>query len=42
MLEDFFLNKSGDSDGIVGELLKYGGSGMANFLEQLFSGRYFP
>ena len=25
------------SDGIVGELLKYGGSGMVDLLEQLFS-----
>ena len=30
-------NKTGGSDGIAGELLKYGGSGMINFLEQLFS-----
>ena len=27
----------GGSDGIVGELLKYGGSGMVDLLEQLFS-----
>ena len=30
-------NKTGGSDGIVGELLKYGGSGMVNLLHQLFS-----
>ena len=30
-------NKTGGSDGIVGELLKYDGSGMADLLEQLFS-----
>ena len=30
-------NKTGGSDGIVGELLKYGGSGMVDLLEQLFS-----
>ena len=30
-------SKTGGSDGIVGELLKYGGSGMVNLLEQLFS-----
>ena len=30
-------SKIGDSDGIVNELLKYGGSGMVNLLEQLFS-----
>ena len=30
-------NKTGGSDGIVGELLKYGGSGMVDMLEQLFS-----
>ena len=29
--------KTGSSDGIVGELLKYGGSGMVDLLEQLFS-----
>ena len=28
---------TGGSDGIVGELLKYGGSGMVDLLEQLFS-----
>ena len=28
---------TGDSDGLVGELLKYGGSGMVCLLEQLFS-----
>ena len=27
----------GESDGLVGELLKYGGSGMVCLLEQLFS-----
>ena len=31
-------SKTGGSDGIVGELLKYGGSGMVDLLEQLFSG----
>ena len=30
-------NKTGGSDGIVVELLKYGGSGMVDLLEQLFS-----
>ena len=30
-------NKTGGSDGIVGKLLKYGGSGMEDLLEQLFS-----
>ena len=30
-------NKTGGSDGLVGELLKYGGSGMVYLLEQLFS-----
>ena len=30
-------NKTGGSDGLVGELLKYGGSGMVDLLEQLFS-----
>ena len=30
-------NKTGGIDGIVGELLKYGGSGMVDLLEQLFS-----
>ena len=30
-------NKTGGSDGIVGELLKYGGSGMVDLLEHLFS-----
>ena len=30
-------NKTGGSDGLVGELLKYGGSGMVCLLEQLFS-----
>ena len=32
-----FCLKTGGSDGIVGELLKYGGSGMVDLLEQLFS-----
>ena len=32
-------NKTGGSDGIVGELLKYGGSGMVDLLEQLFGRR---
>ena len=30
-------NKTGGNDGLVGELLKYGGSGMVSLLEQLFS-----
>ena len=30
-------SKIGGSDGIVGELLKYGGLGMVDLLEQLFS-----
>ena len=30
-------NKTGGSDGLVGELMKYGGSGMVNLLHQLFS-----
>ena len=30
-------SKTGGSDGLVGELLKYGGSGMEDLLEQLFS-----
>ena len=30
-------NKTGGSDGLAGELLKYGGSGMVCLLEQLFS-----
>ena len=29
-------NKTGGSDGLVGELLKYGGSGSVSMLEQLF------
>ena len=29
-------NKTGGSDVLVGELLKYGGSGMVSLLEQLF------
>ena len=29
-------NKIGGSDGLVGELLKYGGSGMIDLLQQLF------
>ena len=29
-------NKTGGSDGLVGELLKYGGVGMVNLLHQLF------
>ena len=29
-------NKTGGSDGLVGELLKYGGAGMVYLLEQLF------
>ena len=31
------LSKTGDSDRIVGKLLTYGGSGMVDLLEQLFS-----
>ena len=30
-------NKTGGSDGLVGELPKYGGSGMVDLLQQLFS-----
>ena len=30
-------NRTGGSDGLVGELLKYGGSGMVYLLEHLFS-----
>ena len=30
-------NKTGGSDGIVGELLKYGESGMVDLLEQLWA-----
>ena len=30
-------NKTGGSDGLVGELLKYDGLGMVNLLHQLFS-----
>ena len=30
-------NKTGGSDGLVGELLKYGGSGMIDLLQQLFA-----
>ena len=30
-------NKTGGSDGLVGELLKYGGSGMVELLQQLFT-----
>ena len=29
-------NKTGGSDGLVGELLKYGGGGMVDLLHQLF------
>ena len=32
-----YTKKTGGSDGLVGELLKYGGSGMVYLLEQLFS-----
>ena len=32
-------NKTGGSDGLVGELLKYGGSRMVSMLEQLFGMR---
>ena len=31
------ISKTGGSDGLVDELLKYGGSGMVYLLEQLFS-----
>ena len=30
-------SKTGGSDGLVGELLKYGGSGMIDLLQQLFA-----
>ena len=30
-------NKTGGSDGLVGELLKYGGSGMIDLFQQLFA-----
>ena len=30
-------NKTGGSDGLVVELLKYGGSGMIDLLQQLFA-----
>ena len=30
-------NKTGSSDGLVGELLKYGGSGMIHLLHKLFA-----
>ena len=30
-------NKTGGSDGLVGKLLKYGGSGMVDLLQLLFS-----
>ena len=33
----FKNNKTGSSDGLVGELLKYGGSGMIDLLQQLFA-----
>ena len=36
-IRKFKNNKTGGSDGIVGKLLKYGGSGMVHLLEQLFS-----
>ena len=36
-LKNLKNSKTGGSDGIVGELLKYGGSGMVDLLEQLFS-----
>ena len=32
-----FKNNNGGSDGLVGELLKYGGSGMVELLKQLFT-----
>ena len=32
-------NKTGGSDGLVGELLKYGGKGMVLLLEKLFGVR---
>ena len=31
------INNTGGSDGLVGELLKYGGEGMVILLEKLFS-----
>ena len=31
------INKTDGNDGIVGELFKYGGSGMVDLREQLFS-----
>ena len=37
MLENLRTIKWGGSDGLVGELLTYGGSGMVCLLEQLFS-----
>ena len=33
-LRNLKISKTGGSDGIVGELLKYGGSGMVDLLEQ--------
>ena len=33
------INNTGGSDGLVGELLKYGGEGMVILLEKLFSSR---
>ena len=36
-LRKFKNNKTGESDGLVDELLKYGGSGMVDLLQQLFS-----
>ena len=36
-LRNLTNSKTGGSDGIVGKLLKYGGSGMVDLLEQLFS-----
>ena len=36
-LRKFKNNKTGGSDSLVGELLKYGGSGMVDLLQQLFS-----
>ena len=41
MCVGFKNNKSGGSDGIVGEPLKYGGSGMIELLHELFSAIWF-
>ena len=36
LLKKLKNNKTGGSDGLVGELLKYGGSGMIHLLHKLF------